>query len=170
MIIPLLRAELSDELSKKVIGTLALNVNTPEHEIAEAGRELLEKHLHDSNKEHVDHLLEVNYENGVGVTGFENTLSALFNGQVQELYLSFNPDDIVYRNADVRVLMKDYAPGLDDDLPDARERELLIDELIRQAALSADEIRFVGGDENLLKPFGGVGAILRYQAKGASNQ
>jgi peptide chain release factor subunit 1 len=169
VIIPLLRAEMPEELSKKVIGTLSLNVNTPEHEVGDAGRELLGEHLNQSSKEHIDHLMEVNYENGVGVTGFEETLSALFNGQVQELYVSSNPEDIVYRDQDVRVLLKAYEPGLDEDLPDTRERELMIDALIRQAALTADEIRFIGGDENLLKPVGGVGAILRYQAKGASN-
>ncbi|HUR98825.1 MAG TPA: Vms1/Ankzf1 family peptidyl-tRNA hydrolase [Pyrinomonadaceae bacterium] len=170
VIIPLLRNEMPEELSKKVIGTLKLNVNTSEHEIGEAGRELLAQHLNDANKENVDQLMEVNYENGVGVTGFEDVLSALFNGQVQKLYLSSNPEDIVYRDQDVRVLIKAYEPGLDDDIPDTRERELLIDELIKQAALSADEISFIGGEEGLLKPVGGVGAILRYQAKGATNQ
>ena len=168
VIVPLLRGEMSEELTGRVVGSLSLNVNTPEHEVGEAARELVTEKVKELDKETVEHLFEVNYDDGVGITGFEKTLSALFNGQVQQLYLSSNPDDIVYRNQDVRVLIKDYAPGLDQEIPDARERELLIDELIRQAATSADEIRFIS-DPELLKSVGGVGAILRYQAKGVSS-
>lgn len=168
VIIPLLRAEMSDELTKKVVATLPLNINTPEHEVSEAARQALAEALSKQEKELIENLFEVNYDEGVGVTGFEKTLSALLNGQVQELYLSSNLDDIAFNREDVKVLLKDYAPGLHDEMPDTRERELMIDELIRQAAMSADEIRFIG-DEHLLKTAGGVGAILRYQAKGVSN-
>jgi len=168
VIIPLLREEMTEQLSKKVVATLPLNVNTPEHEVSEAAREALAESISNQEKELIENLFEVNYDDGVGVTGFEKTLSALLNGQVQELYLSSNLDDIGFNRENVKVLLKDYAPGLDDEMPDTRERELMIDELIRQAATSADEIRFIG-DEHLLKTAGGVGAILRYQAKGVSN-
>jgi peptide subunit release factor 1 (eRF1) len=168
VIIPLLRAEMSDELASKVVDTLSLNVNTPEHEIGDASEKAVAEHKVKAEKETIDHLFEVNYEDGVGVTGFENVLSALFNGQVQELYLSSNPDDIVYRREEVKLLLKNYAPGLNDDLPEVSERESLIDELIKLAASSADRVRFIE-DPHLLKTVGGVGAILRYQAKGVSN-
>ena len=110
----------------------------------------------------------MNYDDGVGVTGFEKTLAALFNGQVQEVYLSADPDDIVYRTDDVKAVLKSYAPGMDESVPETSQKELLLDEIIRQAALSADRIRFVK-DPHLLKTVGGIGAILRYQTKGASN-
>ena len=168
VIVPLLREAMSEELSKKVIDSLAFNVNTPEHEVAEAAQEAVAQHLAAADKETVDHLLEVNYDGGIGVTGVEKTLEALLNGQVQELYLSADPDSIVYREGDIKVLLKTYAPGLDDGAPDLNEKEYLIDELIKQAALSADSIRFVE-DEHLLKTAGGVGAILRYQAKGVTS-
>src|SRR5688572_9812915 len=124
--------------------------------------------MFDADKKTIEHLFEVNYDEGVGVTGFAETLAALFNGQVQELYLSADPNDIAYRNEDVKVLLKDYLPGLDDELPEAGQKELMIDELIRQATQSADRIRFVE-DSHELKTAGGVGAILRYQTKGASS-
>ena len=168
VIIPLLRAEMSGELASKVVDTLPLNVNTPEHEIAEAAEKAVADYNVKAEKETIDHLFEVNYEDGVGVTGFENVLSALFNGQVQELYLSSNPDDIVYRREEVKLILKNYAPGLDEDLPEVSERESLINELIKLAASSADDVRFIE-DPHLLKTVGGVGAILRYQAKGVSN-
>lgn len=168
-IIPLLREQLSDELSGKVVDTLSMNVNTPEHELLDAARDAVAKHDTNADKETIDHLLEVNYDGGVGVTGFEEALSALFNGQVQELYLSANADDIVYRRDEVKLLLKNYAPGLEFDMPEVSERELMIDELIRQATAQAERIRFIE-DPHLLKTVGGVGAILRYpQAKGVSN-
>ena len=168
VIIPLLRGEMPEELSKKVIGTLSLNVNTPEHELFEAAREEVAKHDADADRERVDYLNEVNYDEGVGVTGFAETLSALFNGQVQELYLTADPEEIAFRNEDVKLVLKEYAPGIDEELPAADQKELLIDELIRQAATSADSIRFLE-DPHLLKTAGGVGAVLRYQTKGASS-
>jgi peptide chain release factor subunit 1 len=168
VIVPLLRAEMSDELQKTVIGSLPLNINTPEHEVFEAARDILAKHEEENDRERITYLNEVNYDEGVGVTGFPETLSALFNGQVQELYLTADPDEIDYRNDDVKLVLREYAPGIDDTVPEANQKELLIDELIRQAASSADRIRFVS-DPHLLKTAGGVGAILRYQTKGASS-
>lgn len=168
VIVPLLREAMSEELSKKVVDSLAFNVNTPEHEIAEAAREAVSQHLGESDKEKIEYLFEVNYEDGVGVTGFDKTLSALFNGQVQELYLSADPENITYRTSDVRLVLKEYDPGIDENLPDASEKEFLIDELIKLASSSADAVRFIS-DEHLLKTAGGVGAILRYQVKGVSN-
>jgi len=162
-----LRQEMSKELSDKVIDSLALNVHTPEHELSEQARTAVEEHELAVDKEKIEHLFEVNYDDGVGVTGVEKTLSALLNGQVQELYLSANPDDIAYRTEDVKVLIKNYSSG-DEGLLETSQKELLLDELIKLAAGSADRIRFIE-DPHLLKSVGGVGAILRYQTKGASS-
>ena len=160
---------MSEELSKKVVASLPLNVDTPEHELVEAAREALAAATVQSEKEKVEHLFEVNYENGVGVTGFEKTLTALLNGQVQELYLSNDPESIAYNSGDVKVLMKDYAPVLEDAFPSTGDHEMMIDELIRRAVSSSvDEIFFIDPEQGL-KTEGGVGAILRYQAKGVSN-
>lgn len=169
VIVPMLREAMPKELNEKVIASLPLNVNTPEHEIATAAAAAVEEHGKEAEKETTDNLFEVNYDGGTGVAGMEPTLAALLNGQVQELYLSSNPDDIVYRTGDIKVLLKDYAPGLNEDLPDPNEKIFMLDELIRQAARSADKITFIE-DPQLLKQVGGVGALLRYQAKGVSNQ
>ena len=168
VIIPMLRDEMSKELSEKIIGTLPLNVNTPEHEILEAATELLREKDAEQDKERIATLLEQNYDDGIGVTGVEKTLTALLNGQVQELYINADLDQINYRRNDVRQILKAYEPGEDSDLPDPGERAELIDELLKRAAGSADRIRFID-DPHLLKTVGGVGAILRYQAKGVSN-
>jgi peptide subunit release factor 1 (eRF1) len=122
----------------------------------------------EGDKEKIEFLFEQNYDDGIGVVGVEKTLAALLNGQVQELYLTADLDEITYDRNAVRSVIKDYAPGSDDELPDAAERAMLVDELVKQAARSADRVRIIE-DTHLLKTVGGVGAILRYQAKGVSN-
>lgn len=168
VIVPLLREEMSDELSNKVIETIPLNVKTPEHELIAAAIDAINRHDAIADKEKIDYLVEMDYDGGVGVTGFEKTLTALFNGQVRELYLSADPNDIAFQRADLKVLLKGYAPGLDEDLPEINEHEALVDELIKLAAASAERIRFIE-DPHLLTTVGGVGAILRYQAKGVAH-
>lgn len=168
VIIPLLRDEMSKELSEKIVDSLSLNVNTPEHELIEAARIAVEKHELERDKEKIDQLLEVNYEDGVGVTGVEKTLTALLNGQVQELYISVDPANVGYNPESVKVILKDYVADDDAFVSAIREKELMADQLIKLAAASAERIRFIE-DRQLLKSLGGVGAILRYQAKGASN-
>ena len=145
-----------------------MNVNTPEHELLEAADQAVRDHDAVADEERIKYLFEHNYDDGIGVVGVDKTLAALLNGQVQELYMTASLDDITYDRDSVRNVLTDYAPGTDGEVADATERSMLIDELIKQAARSADKIRFIE-DPHLLKTVGGVGAILRYQAKGVSN-
>jgi peptide subunit release factor 1 (eRF1) len=103
------------------------------------------------------------------VAGIGKVLAALLNGQVQELYISSNLSSIDYSIGEVNKIFKDYGPGIDQDLPSARQTGLVIDEILKLAARSADDIRFIS-DESLLEQFRGVGALLRYQAKGVTNR
>ena len=169
VIIPLLRSELPKDIEECVVGTLPLNVHTPPHEILEAAKKAI--HFNDTleDKKKIDFLFDQNYDGGVGVTGAEKTLAALLNGQVRELYLNADFDSIEYDSGAMMIVMSDYAPGLDEDLPSTSLRGMIIDELIKRATLSADEIRFIE-DINLLKEAGVIGALLRYQAKRVSNQ
>ena len=168
VIIPMLKQELSKELTEKVRAVISHNVDTPENELLEAASAALREKDDELDKEKVAALMEQNYDRGLGVTGVETTLTALLNGQVQELYISADTQSIHYSRNEVRQVLRDYQPGEDSELPDPREQSLVIDELLRRAAISADKIRFIE-DTNLLAPVGGVGALLRYQAKGVTN-
>jgi peptide chain release factor subunit 1 len=168
VIIPILRAEIPKEFEDKIAGTISLNVKSPVHEVYEAAAKAIDEHDIELEKQEIERLLENNYDDGIGVVGAEETLKALLNGQVQELFISANPDDISYSRNDVRAVLKAYEPGEDGDLPDASEKIEIINEFVKRAAMSADSIRFVS-DPQLLKTHGGIGAILRYQAKGVSN-
>jgi peptide chain release factor subunit 1 len=166
-IIPLLRDEMSKELSEKVVGAIPLNVNTPEHDLLEASIAEMHRHTTLEDLEKIKLLEEQNYEGGRGITSLENVLSALLNGQVQELYLSADFDAIDYNIGHVNKIFKDYSPGIDESLPNAKRTGLVVDELLKLAAGTADDIRFIE-DANLLKSAHGIGALLRYQAKGVN--
>jgi peptide chain release factor subunit 1 len=168
VIIPILKAEIPKEFEDKIAGTMSLNVKSPVHEVFEAASKVIEEHDAELEQQEIGRLLEQNYDDGIGVVGAEDTLKALFNGQVQQLFITANPDDINYSRNEVRSVLRAYEPGEDGDLPDPSEKTEVINEFIRRAAASSDSIRFVS-DPSLLKTHGGVGAILRYQAKGVSN-
>lgn len=168
IIIPMLKQELSKELSEKISATLPMNVDTPEHEVLDAASAAIREKDAELDKEKIAVLMEQNYDRGRGVTGVETTLTALLNGQVQELYISSDTRLINYDRNNVRQILREYQPGEDTEMPDPRERAMIIDELLRRAAMSADKIRFIENTD-LLIPADGVGALLRYQAKGVTN-
>jgi len=168
VIIPLLRAELPKDVEERVVGTIPLNVHTPPRELLEAAQKAI--HVSDTleDKKKIDFLFDQNYDGGTGVTGAEKTLAVLLNGQVRELYLNADFDSIEYDKGAMLIVLSDYATGVGEGLPSASLRGMIVDELIKRATLSADEIRFIE-DKNLLKEAGGIGALLRYQAKGVSS-
>ena len=167
VIIPILKAELSKELEDKVIGTVALPVNTPEHEVLEAAEKIMHRHRELEDLTVINQLKEQDYDEGLAVSTIGKVLPALLNGQVQELYITADFGSVDYNIGQVNKIFKDYAPGIDEDLPNAKRTGLVIDEVLRLAAQSADDIRFID-DDNLLKESGGIGALLRYQAKGVN--
>jgi peptide chain release factor subunit 1 len=161
VIIPLIKAELSKEFEDKVIDTLPLPVSTSEEELYEATQEAIQKYNAVSDLEKVEKLKGQNYDGGLGVVGVERTLEALQNGQVQELFLSADPNAVRYNRKKVAKVLENYAPGDEDETPDATDSKEIVDELVRLGLYSADRVTFIE-DENLLKDYGGVGAILRY--------
>lgn len=168
VIIPLLRGEMSKDLEEKFVGSLPLNVNTPENELHEAAEKLVREYDENVDREKIANLVEQDYEDGIGVTGVEKALTALLNGQVMDLYMTSDPAAVTFHNGAVLEILKDYSPGERADLPDSGLRNHVVDELLKYAVETADDIRFID-DVDLLKSKGGVGALLRYQAKGVSN-
>jgi peptide chain release factor subunit 1 len=167
VIIPILKAELTKELEDKIVGTISLSVNAPEHEVLQAAEEVIHQFDTLEDMKAIETLKEQNYDDGLGVTSVGKVLPALLNGQVQELYISSNFDNIDYNIGQVNKVFKDYSPGIDEDLPSAKQTGLVIDAILRLAVQTADDIRFIE-DDTLLEDAGGVGALLRYQAKGVN--
>lgn len=161
-IIPLLREQMPKHLSEKVIDIINLDINTPEHRILEETMKALRAHDAATDVEKVKRLIDDYRAGGLAVVGVEDTLAALNNGQVEELFLSASMRGIRYNELEVHQVMEAYAAAT-GVAPDSSEKRVVVDELVKAAQqMSSARITFVE-DESLLARFGGVGASLRYR-------
>ena len=165
-IMPVLRPQLPEAVEKLVVGTLNLTQYDSEDEIRRATLELMQKYNGDKDDERVQRVLDTaKAAAGLGVMGVKDTLTALSNGQVQELVISASFDAIKYRRKEIEQVLESYAPGDDksevDEMPEAGEPRQIADELIIRALNSAAEIYFIE-DSARIREIGGVGAVLRY--------
>jgi peptide chain release factor subunit 1 len=165
-VIPLLREQMPKTLQEKVIESLSLGINTPEHELLEES--LTAFHRHDSltDMEKVERLLNEYRADDLGVAGAAETLAALSNGQVEEMLIAANPESIQFDKEEVEKVLKLYEG--DDPLPEEIDQRTVADELVRRAnMLSAARVTFIE-DSTRLERVGGVGALLRYRISAES--
>ena len=163
VIIPLLRDQLSSELAKKVDDTMRLDIRTPDHEIMKLTLQTFRAREAAVDKKKIDELQDAVSGAGLGVSGTADTLAALSNGQVDELFLAAAMNEIDQEPDEVSAILKAYAPGAENETPDAGRRRIIVDELIRRAKGTGARIRFIA-DTSLLTAMGGVGATLRYNS------
>jgi peptide chain release factor subunit 1 len=160
-IIPLLREQMSKELANKIIDVMTLGVDTPEQKILEESLTVLRRHNLLSDVDKVQRLMNEYRADDLAVVGVPQTLAALSNGQVEELLISANADDLVFDAQEAEHVMKLYRVD-DRPLPQLDHRSIA-DELVRQAQqLSAARVTFIE-DATRLADVGGVGALLRYR-------
>lgn len=165
-IIPLLREQMSKELSEKVVDVLSLGIGTPEHQLLEESFKAYRRHDSLSDMEKVEHLLDEYRRDGLAVAGVPHTLAALSNGQVEELLIASSADEIQFDSAEVEKVLRLY------DNPGEASAELdqrtVADELVRRATqLSSARVTFIE-DASAIKNVGGVGALLRYRISAES--
>lgn len=161
-----LKDEMPKALAEKVVDEINLDQYTSEKDFHDKSLEVIRRFDAQKDVEEVARLMDEVGANNLGVTGVSATLTALSNGQVQELLILSDPEKIRYNEQRVEKVLEDYAPGDDnsanDALPNTSERRQVLDELLVRAINSAAKIRFIE-DATLLMSIGGVGAILRYK-------
>jgi peptide subunit release factor 1 (eRF1) len=163
VVVPLLKQQLPQHLLEKLVDVLKLERYAPEDEIVEATLELLRHRDAETDAERVAELIGAWQSNGLGVVGPEATLSALQLGQVDELLITSTPREL----KPVQTLPDDAAPGrvaAETSAPAAIDegRLKLSDELVTRAQQTGAHVRMIE-DAELLKEFGGVGALLRFR-------
>ena len=163
VVVPLLKEQLPPHLADKLVDVLKLERDAGEDEIVEATLEALRQKDAESDAERVAELIGAWQGNGLGVVGPEATLRALQMGQVDELLISGTAQELKA----VQKLPDDAAPGavvVETSAPSsADESQLkLSDELVTRAQQTGARVRIIE-DPNLLKEFGGVGALLRFR-------
>jgi peptide chain release factor subunit 1 len=157
VILPLVREELSKDVTQKVIDVLSVDAKTPEHEILSLTLDVFRRHDAATDVEVVTRLFDEYRSGGLAVVGLLDTLEALEAGQVDELLLTALPSGLD-RSADHE--HDSPTTGLPPD--QLAQRETLAGDLVLRARRTGAAVRFVD-DANLLWSVGGAGAFLRYR-------
>jgi len=161
IVIPLLREQMPQTLSDKVIDALSLGINTPEHELLEETLTAFQRHDSLTDMEKVERLLNEYRADDLGVAGVPDTLAALSNGQVEEMLIVAAADNLQYDEEEVLKVLKLY--DADGTVPETLDQRTVADELVRRAnVLSSARVTFIE-DDTRLQQVGGVGALLRYR-------
>jgi peptide chain release factor subunit 1 len=161
VVIPRLREQMSKALSEKVIDTLSLNIDTPEHELLEESLKAF--HANDSltDMQKVERFLGEFRGDNLAVAGVPDTLAALSNGQVEELIIASSSQNLKYDEAEVKEALDAYQAIA--VAPEELNEKSIADELVRRARqLSSARVTFIE-DAQRLEQVGGVGALLRYR-------
>src|SRR5687768_5026976 len=160
-VIPLLREQMPKTLEEKVIDTLSLGINTPEHELLEESLTAFQRNDSLTDMEKVERLLNEYRADDLGVAGVPETLAALSNGQVEEMLIAANAESIQFDKEEVEKVLTLYRG--EEPLPDELDQRSVADELVKRAnVLSSAKVTFVE-DSTRLERLGGVGAFLRYR-------
>lgn len=160
-VIPLIREQLPQALSDKVIDALSFGIDTPEHELFEESLKAFHRHDSLTDMEKLERLLNEFRADDLGVAGVPDTLAALSNGQVEEMLIVSTADKLAYDEEEVKKVLELYEP--DGELPATLDQRTVADELVRRAnVLSSARVTFIEDDARL-QQVGGVGALLRYR-------
>jgi len=151
-IIPVLREQLPAHLAEKVIDVLKIDMKTPENQVLNATLEAVRQDNTKNDADKVERLFNEFRSGGLGVVGARDTLSALHNGQVDELILSAAREKI----------WSDEEASEDPPSQEENQPSILADALVSDALRTASKVTFIE-DPELLQQVGGVGALLRYR-------
>jgi peptide chain release factor subunit 1 len=161
---PILLEQLPKHLQDKVADVIALETNAPDHQVLATTLETLQHKDAETDAEQVSAMLDAWRASGLAVAGPEATLSALTRGQVDELLIAsdaqqLKPAQSLPEGASpgpVEVDTTATGPDLDPN------RVKLAGELVALAQQTSARIRFIE-DASLLADVGGVGALLRFR-------
>ena len=182
VVVPLFREQLPQHLEARVLDTLRLDTQAPEHDVLEATLAALRQSDAETDAELVDRLLDEVRSGGLGVIGAETTLTALESGQADVLLilaksdLLTNVDHLTPRtpgraehtgNATEGLAAVDAAAEAASDVPPApveepSASERVANHLVTLARQTSAAVRFIE-DPLLLAEAGGVGALLRFR-------
>jgi peptide chain release factor subunit 1 len=150
VIAPLLREHMPKDVADRVIDVVAMDIRAPERLVLERALELTGRKDEETDRERVSALLDAYRSGGLGTIGVERVRRALELGQVDELVITAQADAL---NAS--------GQASDDTSSERSPAERIADELVSKARQTAAALRFIE-DPSLLRPYGGVGAFLRF--------
>jgi peptide subunit release factor 1 (eRF1) len=162
-IVPMLQEQMPKEIADKVIDIVKIDSKAREHEVLEKTLEAMRQQDAKTDAEKVEQLYSEYRARGLAVTGPEDTLTALANGQVDELLISATLEKTRDGEEPVEAILAPEIPdsqgGTDSDEP---RQVLLADLLVTKAKQTDARVSFIE-DPELLARVDGVGAFLRWR-------
>ena len=169
VIIPQLKEQFPKAVAEKVVDVLSLDINAPEHEILAETMGAMREHDLRSDVETVERLLDEYRAGGLAVVGSTDTLEALAMGQVEELVIVAQQQNVEGDREDVAILsdaevVEPVVAGQDGGVVANIEADSVIvsADLVARARQTSARVTFVE-DPALLEEVGGCGAFLRYR-------
>jgi peptide chain release factor subunit 1 len=152
VVVARLKEQLPKDVLERLVDVVRLDVKQPAHTILQGALDALQRQDGQTDRERVEALLDGYRGGGLATVGIDAVKRALEIGQAHELVIAAQPDVIAARQAvdPQRAAAIDGSPA-----------EHAANELVVQARQTGASIRFIE-DPELLKPFGGVGAFLRF--------
>ncbi len=167
--LPLLREQLPKHLADKVVDHIRVEAHGAAADVLKASVESMAKVNAVTDREKVTAVLNAYRAGGLGVVGAENTLDALINGQVDELLITadlqqMRPVSVSSGIANDSALAEPAIQSVSAGEPAGAQPEVvrLADELVMRAKQTAAKVTFIE-DPDLLAEYGGVAALLRFK-------
>jgi peptide chain release factor subunit 1 len=177
VLLSLLREQMPKHIAEKVQDHLTLDSKAPVSEVLAATLEAFARLNERTDREKVDAAIAGYRSGGLGVVGPEDTLAALIKGQVDELLIAANVNALQGLSPDrtaslgLNVATANDSTLLDPAVEPAAGGEpahadphvvRLADELVTRAKNTGADVTFIE-EANLLQPYGGVAALLRFR-------
>ena len=163
VVIPLLQEQLPQEMVP-MVELMKLDIHASDQDVLSATLEKLQEQEAKTAGEKVDRLMQQYRARGLAVVGFEETLEALANGQVDELLISGALEASHPQLEEVEAILAPEIPDSKGGTESEEPRQVsLPDLLVTKAKQTGAVVTFIE-DATLLESTGGVGAFLRWRA------
>jgi peptide subunit release factor 1 (eRF1) len=168
VIIPLLKEQFPKTVAERIVDVLSLDINAPEHEVLAESLAAMREHDAVSDVDKVEQLLNDYRAGGLAVVGSTDTLEALAMGQVEELVIAAQQQNVEGDREDVATLSdgevaEPVVAGQDGAVANIDTDSVIVAaDLVARARQTGARITFIE-DPALLEEVGGCGALLRYR-------
>ena len=173
VIIPLLKEQMPKHLAERVVDQLRYDRDASLDELLKTSLDAMKKVHEQTEREKVEAAIGGYRSGGLGVLGPEETLDAMVKGQVEELLMTAQLEGLQGLSGpkaggtatasdaeQAEPIVETMLAGEAAQAP--AEAVRMADELVSKAAQTAARITFIQ-DPELLAPYGGVAALLRFR-------
>ncbi len=158
-----LQNEMPKHLADKVVDVVRLDLASSDQEVFEATLQRMREEDARSDAEKVERLMVQYRARGLACVGPEDTLTALANGQVDEVLISTALEQTHAETEPVDAILAPEIPDSSGGTESDEPREaLLADLLVTKAGQTDARVSFIQ-DPALLAEFDGVAAFLRWR-------